>query len=44
MSDFDSQGDLGNIIGFLGDGELVTGRPHGLFIAGYDPARLYPYL
>ena len=30
--------------GFVRDGELVVGRPHELFIPGYDPARTYPYL
>ena len=30
--------------GFVRDGELVTGRPHDLFIPGYDPTKLYPYL
>ena len=30
--------------GFVRDGELVTGRPHDLFIPGYDPRKLYPYL
>ncbi len=30
--------------GFVRGGELVTGRPHDLFIPGYDPTKLYPYL
>lgn len=30
--------------GFVRDGELMIGRPHDLFIPGYDPSRLYLYL
>lgn len=30
--------------GFVVDDKLVVGRPHDLFIPGYDPKKIYPYL